>query len=264
VSDGAFIEDDNRGGVFRTDESTSLRTPLPLGLTLDSSHSWGKKLNKIGYDPFGYHGLDRHSVTSRVSSPLGRIGTASVSGGYDLRNKQDPIPRRWFPISPQVNLIPVKYLTLGADGGFDVWYRKFRDVSGSIKLGSDSRAFVLLRPRYTNNRLTLPLAATTSQDYMISRQLYGLGYQDPVKYPRIFLTDGEAAFSILPRVRVSACGQYDLQARQVLFYTCSVTRNLHCWELTATFQKFINGEYRYQASLSLTAFPTEGIPLVGF
>jgi hypothetical protein len=261
-----FIDDEdiNHGGIFRSDSAVSLRTPLSLGLTLDSTHTWAKKLNKIGYDPYSYHGLESHSVSERLSRALGSRGNVSVSGGYDLRNHQDEVRRRWFPVTPSITIAPFPLVALGAEGGYDVRFGRFRTAAGSIRLGGEGGTYVLARPRYTNNRLGLPLTTTTAQDYLIAQKLYGASYQSYLLYPEIFLVDGEVSFRLIPRVKVTATGQYDVTARRVLFYTLTATRNLHCWELTAAFQRYITGEYRFQAGLALTAIPMESIPLVGF
>jgi hypothetical protein len=49
----------------------------------------------------------------------------------------------------------------------------------------------------------------------------------------------------------------------VHWYTISVTRNLHCWELVGTFQHYLSGDYRFNASVGLLAFPVERVPLIG-
>ncbi|MEK7475292.1 MAG: LptA/OstA family protein [Candidatus Coatesbacteria bacterium] len=262
--DGTLAEDRNRGVGYRAENATSLRRGLAPGLDLDLAHTIVKRLNKVGYDPFRYHGLDVHSAGAGLAQRFGRAGTLGTSLSYDLRNKQDPSRRRWSPLTGTLGLTPVRFVSLSAETGYDLWWRRIRSASGSLLLGMEAGGpFIRFQPRYTDNRLELPAATTTSQDYRLARFVYGASFQDDFQYRNIFVVDADASFPIAPGITVGAFGQWDAAARRVHWYTISVTRNLHCWELVGTFQRYVSGEYRFNASVGLIAFPVERVPLIG-
>lgn len=264
-----FVEDNRRGGVYRAVAASSLKPPVPLGLSLDLTHYVAQRLNKrIGMDPLDqlYRGLEQHNLGGRLSSPIGRLGSASLSTGYDLRNKQDPWQFRWSPLVPQVTLKPHANLTTTAEAKYDMWHplwrRYVREVSGSVGYRrEDDRLSAALRPRYLNNELGLPKATTTGQAYRMSQHVYGPSFQDASLYPYFLLLDGDVTVPITARIDVTANGQYDFAHARFAFYTLSVTRNLHCWEMTGTFQQYASGEFQFYVTMGLRAFPSEGIPL---
>lgn len=263
VEDDMLAEDANRGVVWQAEAGSSLRQDLAPGLDHELSHAVSKRLNKIGYDPFNYRGLLVHRVGSRLGYRPGRIGEARISAGYDLRNTQDPPKRRWSPVTPGLTLRPAHWLSLSADAEYDVWFGKFRGASGSLGIGREGEGpFVRLTPRFTDNRLALSNAASTAQDYRLARYLYGSSFQDANGFARILTVDAEAVTPILPNLRGSALAQWDGNARRVHVFTATLTRNLHCWELQGTFQRFADGELRFHLSLGLAAFPAERVPLL--
>jgi hypothetical protein len=264
IEDGTLADDRNRGLGLRAENATTLRRGLAPGLDLDLTHAVVKRLNKIGYDPFRYHGLDVHSAGGGLTQRLGRLGSLGTSLSYDLRNKQDPSRRRWSPLTGTLGLTPLRFVALSAETGYDLWWHKIRSASGSLVLGIEAGGpFVRVRPRYTNNRLELPAATTTSQDYRLARYVYGASFQDDFQFRNIFVVDADASFPVAPGVTVAAFGQWDASVRRVHWYTISVTRNLHCWELVGTFQHYLSGDYRFNASVGLLAFPVERVPLIG-
>jgi hypothetical protein len=195
---------------------------------------------------------------------LGKIGDARIATGYDLRNKQDPSRRRWTPVTPGLTLRPLEWLEVSADGEYDLWFRTFRGASGWLAFGSNGIGpYLKVAPRYTNNRLALSNAASTAQDYRLARHLYGASYQDASAYSKILLVDAEATTPILPHLRGSAIAQWDGATRKVHVFAATLTRDLHCWELTGTFQRFADGEWRANFALGLVAFPAERLPLLG-
>ncbi len=261
---GAFSEDANRGGVYRAEDAASVRRPLVAGLEAELTHTAAKRLNKIGYDPFGYHGLESHRALARLERRFGAAGMAQVSGGYDLRNHQDPVRRRYLPVTPRVEASPLALVSLSTQADYDVWFHRWRGAQADATVGRPgSGPRVTLRPRYTDNRLALPASTTTSQEYLIASYLYGASVQQGGPVPRIFLTDLEVALPLLPGVQVTGAGQYDADLRRVNFFTVTVVRNLHCWELAGMFQRYASGELRFNASIGLAAFPGERVPLIG-
>ena len=263
IGDGSFREDINKGDLYKAENGVSYRPPIPDPFDLEFSHGVARRLNKIGYDPFGYHGLDSHEAGARLMARPGRAGYIGVSTGYDLRNKQDPSRRRWRPVTPSAGLVPWEWLALSADADYDLWYGRWRRASGDLRVGYEPDGpFVRLRPSFTNNRLGLPAATTTSQEYRIASYLYGPSFQGSDLYPNIFYVDGEVGAYILPGIRVGAFGQYDIEFHRLHHYTLTVARDLHCWELIGSFDRYADGGYRFNASMSLKAFPMDRIPLV--
>jgi len=257
--------DINRGLALRAENTTSLRRELAPGLDLNLNHTVAKRLNKIGYDPYHYHGLDLHSAGGGLNQRFGRLGSLGATLSYDLRNKQDPSRRRWSPLAGNLTLTPHPLFAFSADTTYDLWFRKIRSVGGSVRVGRDAGgAYVRLRPAFTNNRLELPAATTTSQEYQLARYLYGASYQDSLRYRDIFIVDGEAGFPVAPGLTASALGQWDASVHRVHWYMISLRRDLHCWELIGTFQHYVSGENRFNASIGLVAFPGERAPLVEF
>ncbi len=264
IEDGALAEDANRGAVYQADAGSSLRKDLAPGLDAELSHAVAKRLNKVGYDPFGYHGLLLHRTGTRMNWRLGKIGDARISTGYDLRNKQDPAKRRWSPVTPGFTLRPHDLISMSADAEYDVWFGKVRGANGSLGVGIEGTGpFVRLSPRYTDNRLALSDAASTAQDYRLARYLYGASFQDAYAFAKILTVDAELTTPILPHLRGSAIAQWDGTQRRVHAFAATLTRDLHCWELTGTFQRFADGELRFHLSLGLVAFPAERVPLLG-
>ncbi|MEK7767754.1 MAG: hypothetical protein AAB368_16110, partial [bacterium] len=275
---GGFREDANRGVVLRGDTTSSLRRELPLGFDAELGHAIAGRLNKIGYDPYGYRGLELHQARGRLGVRLGPVGTAAVGGGYDLRNRQDTPRRRWLPLTAQAAAAPRRGVSLSADGEFDLWYARWRRVAGSAGYSAGTNGFAAtLRPSVTDNRLGLPLATTTSPEYRVAQHLYGSSFQNASIYPRIVLLNADVTVPLTSRLRVSLLSQFDLQPppdlylypaargrvqRHIRYYTVTVTRDLHCWELTGAFERYATGELRFNASLNLKAFPTERVPLL--
>jgi len=99
-------------------------------------------------------------------------------------------------------------------------------------------------------------------DYRLSRILYADSFQTAEQFPELFYTDAELAFPITPLTRAFASGQYDYQYRKVTFYTIGIIRNVHCWEVEGAYRRYMSGEYRFDASLHLKAFPREKLPLI--
>lgn len=263
LEDGKLDEDANRGSMNRAAVSSRLRTPLPANLELELSHNFAKKLDKIGYDPFRYRGVQSHTAKGYLSSRFGEVASAGLSGGYDLRNKQDPSRRRWLPMIPDLTLTPNELVSMNAQAEFDVWHRDWRTASGTLRIGRENEGPMLrLRPSYTNNSMDLPAATVTSQEYLLARYVYQGNFQLASMFPRILLTDAEAIVPLTRRVKTGFYGQYDWQTHNLRFYSISLTRDLHCWNLVGNFQKFITGEYRFDASISLKAFPAERLPLI--
>jgi len=262
IEDNGLAEDRVLRGVgYRAENTTSLRRGLAPGLDLDLNHSVAKRLNRIGYDPFHYHGLDTHSAGGGLTQRFGKVGTLGATMSYDLRNKQDPSRRRWSPLTGTLSLAPHKFVSLSAETGYDLWWRKIRSASGSLLVGREAGGpFVRFRPRFTNNRLGLPAATTTSQEYRLARYVYGESFQNDL---HIFVVDADASFPVAPGVKVGAFGQWDNAVHRVHWYTVSVTRNLHCWELVCTYQRFASNEYRFNVGIGLVAFPGERLPVVG-
>ena len=264
VEDGELEEDINRGSMNRAAISSRLRTPLPANLEIELSHNYAKKLDKIGYDPFGYHGIESHTARGYLSARIGKTVSAGLGSGYDLRNRQDPSRRRWLPVVPDLTLTPSELVSMNAQAEFDVWHRDWRTASGTLRVGRESEGPLLrLRPSYTNNSMDLPAATVTSQEYLMARHLYGSSFQLASMYPRILLMDTEALVPLTSRLNAGFYGQYDFSTHNLRFYSVSLTRDLHCWNLMGNFQKFITGEYRFDASISLKAFPRERLPLIG-
>jgi len=259
-----FEEDVNRGFLWSGDNSASLRTPLPIpGFETETTHMVAKRFNKIGYDPFGYDGLDAHTITEKLMASYGFVLSASVRTGYDLRNRQDPSLRRWMPVTPELSFNPHPDLSLSAEADYDLWFGRFRRASSTLGLGrSDGPIFLRIRPSYTNNRLALNSATRTMQDYRMAEYLYADSFQSSLAWPEVFYVDAEAGFPIAPGLRAGVSGQYDAQTRQVTFYSLTLTRDLHCWEAEGSFHRYVTGELRFAASLHLKAFPKEAIPLI--
>jgi hypothetical protein len=264
VENGAFSEDLNRGGVYRAEDAASIRRPVALGVEAELSHTAAKRLNKIGYDPFGYHGLESNRAQARVDRRFGDTGSAQVTGSYDLRDHQDPVRRRFGPVTPRVDVQPHRLLALSADADYDTWFHRWRGATAQATLGqAGTGPHLTIRPRFTDNRLPLPAATTTSQEYLIAGYLYGNSFQQSADIRRIFLVDADIAFPLTALIQVAGSGQYDADRGRLNFFTVTVVRNLHCWELAGTFQRFASGELRFNASLGLTAFPGERVPLIG-
>jgi hypothetical protein len=180
---GGYGEDENRGLIWIVEAGSSLRRNLTPGLEAELTHAVGKRLNRIGYDPYGYHGLLAHRVGGSVRQRLGRWGHAQANGGYDVRNRQDPAGRRWDPLLLRLEATPVPLVTASAEGAYDLWHahRAFRTVTGSLTVGrpDPEGAYARLLPRYTNNALSPTEATRTSQDYRIARILYGPSDRGP-------------------------------------------------------------------------------------
>ena len=103
----------------------------------------------------------------------------------------------------------------------------------------------------------------TSQEYLIAGYLYSNSFQRSADLRRIFLVDADLAFPLTSLIQVTGGGQYDPDLRRVNFLSVTIVRNLHCWELAGTFQRYASGELRFNASMGLKAFPGERVPLVG-
>jgi len=259
----AFREDVNKGFLWSGDNQTVLRTPLPLGLEAETSHNISQRFNKIGYDPFGYHGLDSHRIMERLSASFDYGFSASVRSGYDLRNKQDEILRRWMPITPEAAFAPTPFFSISSDADYDIFYHRWRRASGTLGLGvRDKGAWIRIMPSYLDNRLALSQLEQTSMDYRLSRYLYADSFQSAALFPELFYTNVELSFPLTPLTRAYASGQYDYQYKRVSFYTVGLVRNLHCWDMEAAFHHYMTGEYRFDASLHLMAFPREKLPLI--
>jgi len=264
VDNGSFSEDLNHGGLFHAEEAASLRRPVGLGLEAELSHTAAKRLNKIGYDPFGYHGLESNRALARLERRFGEVGSVQVLGNYDLRDRQDPVRRRFGPVTPRVDLTPQRLVTLTADADYDVWFHQWRGASAQATVGAPGPGpRFTVHPRFTDNRLSLPLATTTSQEYLIAGYLYGSSFQQAADIRRIFLVDADFTVPLTSRIQVTGSGQVDADLGRLNFFTVTVVRNLHCWELAGTFQRFASGELRFNASIGLAAFPTERVPLIG-
>lgn len=258
-----FREDVNRGFLASGDNQTVLRTPLPVGFEAETSHNISRRFNKIGYDPFGYHGLDSHRVMERLSIALGYSLTASVRSGYDLRNRQDEILRRWMPITPEMTYMPNQAVFISSDADYDIFYHRWRRAQGTVGLGiRDKGAWIRVRPSYQDNRLALTRLEQSSMDYRLSKYLYADSFQDSDQFPELFYTDVELSVPVTATIRAYASGQYDHQYKRVSFYTVGLVRNIHCWEVEGAYHRYMTGEYRFDASLHLLAFPREKLPLI--
>lgn len=278
LEDGTFAEDANRGGLLSWRSNESLRLPRVAGFEPELTHAVARRVNQIGYDPFGYHGLDVHQAGGRLTRRFESGLTLGVASGYDLRDKQDhPLIRRWRPLTPSVTYDPDPRLSLQGTGDYDLAYHRWRGASGTARAGTPTGPRLELRPSYTDNRSTVPLpeTVTTSQEYLLAQNLYGGSFQDAATYSRIFTIDGNLATPLAPHLRLSANGQYNpfavdpatgvpIPRGAMTFYGFSVIRELHCWELVGEFQKFPGGGYAFHASLTLRAFPREAVPLVSF
>ncbi len=97
----------------------------------------------------------------------------------------------------------------------------------------------------------------------MAESLYGPSFLDSSSTPTIFIVDATVMTPVAPRVRAEVGGQYDAGLHKVRFYSVSVTRDLHCWELNGTYHRFMTGEYRFGAALSVKAFPQQRLPLLG-
>jgi len=258
-----FREDIDRGFLGSGDNQTVLRTPLALSFEAETSHSISQRFNKIGYDPFGYHGLDSHRIMERLSFSPGNAFIASVRSGYDLRNKQDEKLRRWMPITPDAYFTPSPAFSLSSDADYDIFYHRWRRAQGTMALGvRDQGPWLRVRPSYLDNRLALSVLDRTSMDYRLSKYLFADSFQDSSQFPELFYTDVEVSFPVTPLTRAYASGQYDFQIKRLSFYTVGLVRNLHCWEMEAAFHHYTTGEYRFDAGLRLIAFPREKLPLI--
>ena len=260
----AFREDVNRGFLASGENQTVLRTPLVLGLEAETSHNISQRFNKVGYDPFGYHGLDSHRVTERLSASLGGGFFASVRSGYDLRNRQDVVLRRWMPITPEATYAPNPDFSITSDADYDIYYHRWRRAQGTLALGvrDQEGAWLRVRPSYVDNRLALSRLEQTSMDYRLSRYLYADSFQAAYQFPELFYTDVELSIPVTALIRAYASGQYDYQYRKPSFYTIGLVRNLHCWDVEGAYHRYMTGEYRFDASLHLMAFPREKLPLI--
>ena len=265
---GSAFEDANRGTVVRGETAASLRRGIGLGAEAELTHSLAARLNKIGYDPYSYHGLESHRTGARLSRRFGTSGLAGISTSYDLRNRQDAGLRRWGPVVPELEGAPAPWLAVSGRADYDLALRSWRGAEGSATLGRETPtgSFLRLQPRYTNNRLALPVATTTGRDYRLAQALYGGSFEDAgLGVRRILTLDGSVGFPIGARVRATAAGQWDLAAHRVPWVTATLTRNLHCWELVGSVQRSASGEWRFSAGLGLSAFPSERVPLsLGF
>jgi len=258
-----FREDANKGFLLSADNLTALRTPLPVGFEAQTTHSISQRFNKIGYDPFGYHGLDSHWVSERISAFFGYGFSASIRSGYDLRNHQDGILRRWMPITPEALFNPNPAFSLSADADFDIFYHRWRRAQGIMAMGiPDKGASLKIRPSYLDNRVPLSAQEQTSMEYRLSRHLYADSFQSSSQFPELYFLDAEVSLPVTSLIRVYASGQYDFQYRKPSFYSVGLVRNIHCWEVEAAFHHYISGEYRFDASLHLWAFPREKFPLI--
>lgn len=263
IESGEFREDINRGFLGSGENQTILRTPLPLEFSAETSHHIAQRFNKIGYDPFGYHGLDSHRLMERLSFSLGYTLALSVRSGYDLRNRQDEVLRRWMPITPEAIYTPHPAVMLSSDADYDIFYHRWRRAQGTLALGErDKGAWIRIRPSYQDNRLALTLLEQGSMDYRLSKYLFADSFQDSAQFPELFYTDAEMSVPLTRLTRAYASGQYDYQYKRVSFYTVGVVRNVHCWEVDAAYHRYMDGEYRFDASLHLKAFPLEKLPLI--
>ncbi len=277
---GEFIEDANSGFLSKFESISSLQRRIPLASSLELSHSFVKRLDHIGYDPFNYNGVESHVAGARVSWRFGDWATASLAQTYDLRNKQDRVARRWGPLCPRFTLTPFPRFSVYGQGEYDLFLEAWRRIDGGMKIDGGPEGWIVnLRPTLINNQLAPTKAAATSRNYIVTREVYygPALYTSPLFNRRLIYLDGTLGFPLTSLIRVEATGQLDLappdeiylplllrrgDSRYIRFYRIQVMRDLHCWRLVGTFERFSSGETRFSASLNLRAFPLSRVPLL--